>query len=399
MKICLVARQYDRVFSGPGTYCRNLISELKNTKHKVTLILPLLSEKYPVKETKGNITIRRIKCFNYKKVDYEKLPHLKSILVYIPGLKKFFKSNKLDDFDIVHILDINHSFFLKKNMFKKSKVVISINDFYALITPFNYFKFTYPCSDKPIRYIYYHLMKKIYTSFLKKADFVFTNTKFLAKTVHTHCKIPKNKIFTIYRGISYNPKLISKKNKYKSHKILFIGKNVERKGLMYLIKAMPAIIEKYPDTVLIIIGRLNKAAYRKVKMLITNFKIEKNIKIIPHLAYDKVLSLYNNINVFVLPSIIENLAQTLLEAMASKTPIVVTAVNANPEAVSSKEGILIKPKSPSQIAEAVIKLFSNPSLAKRMGNNGYSKVKNFFNKKRMVDETINIYKKIKEHNR
>lgn len=71
----------------------------------------------------------------------------------------------------------------------------------------------------------------------------------------------------------------------------------------------------------------------------------------------------------------EGFSNVLLEAMASRLPIVATRVGGNPEAVVDGEtGFLVDVKAPEQIAKAFSTLIENPNLARRMGQAGRERV-------------------------
>jgi glycosyltransferase involved in cell wall biosynthesis len=115
------------------------------------------------------------------------------------------------------------------------------------------------------------------------------------------------------------------------------------------------------------------------------------VELIDFIPSDKVPEYYQRANVFCIPSIKEALGQVQMEAMAAKTPVVGTNVGGIPETITQETGILISPRSSIQISDAIIKIFSNPALAKHMGNKGHIHVKKFFNAKDMGEKTYQVY--------
>src|SRR5205823_10806990 len=74
---------------------------------------------------------------------------------------------------------------------------------------------------------------------------------------------------------------------------------------------------------------------------------------------------------FVLSSVTEGISLTLLEAMARGLPVVATAVGGNPEVVAANEtGLLVPPRDPPALAEALSALWTRPELCARMGAAG-----------------------------
>lgn len=94
----------------------------------------------------------------------------------------------------------------------------------------------------------------------------------------------------------------------------------------------------------------------------------------------------------VLPSLSEGLSNVLLESMAAGLPVVATNVGGNPEVVEEGvTGLLVPPREPAALANAVGILRENPGLAARFGDSGRMRVENCFSLERMVQETQKLY--------
>jgi len=99
-------------------------------------------------------------------------------------------------------------------------------------------------------------------------------------------------------------------------------------------------------------------------------------------------------NLFSLPSLTEGISLSLLEAMAAGKPCVATNVGGNPEVVVDGEtGILVPPKDPQAMADAIVKILRNPELAQKMGAAGRRRVEEKFSLDRMVGEYEELYEK------
>jgi glycosyltransferase involved in cell wall biosynthesis len=73
-------------------------------------------------------------------------------------------------------------------------------------------------------------------------------------------------------------------------------------------------------------------------------------------------------DVFVLSSVIEGMANALLEALACGTPAVVTDAGGNAEVVQDgKTGFVVPRNAPQRLAEATLRLLQEPALARQMG--------------------------------
>jgi sugar transferase (PEP-CTERM/EpsH1 system associated) len=97
-------------------------------------------------------------------------------------------------------------------------------------------------------------------------------------------------------------------------------------------------------------------------------------------------------DVFVLSSITEGLAMTLLEAMAASRPIVATRVGGNPEVVEDGvTGVLVPPSDPGALAAAIADLTDDPGRSVAMGRAGRERVRQKFSLDSMVDAYAAIY--------
>jgi glycosyltransferase involved in cell wall biosynthesis len=83
---------------------------------------------------------------------------------------------------------------------------------------------------------------------------------------------------------------------------------------------------------------------------------------------------------FVLPSLTEGISLSLLEAMAQGLPVVTTSVGGTPEVVvDGQSGLLVPPADPERLAAAMLKIWSDPNLSRRMGAAGRQRVEQDFN--------------------
>lgn len=98
------------------------------------------------------------------------------------------------------------------------------------------------------------------------------------------------------------------------------------------------------------------------------------------------------LDVFVLPSWIEGLPMTVLEAMAQRKPVVATPVGGTPEVVVDGEtGVLVPPRDPAALAEAIQGLVSDRKRARSLGEAGYRRVAEEFDAETMAQRVLEIY--------
>ena len=109
--------------------------------------------------------------------------------------------------------------------------------------------------------------------------------------------------------------------------------------------------------------------------------------------------IFRQANIVCLPSYREGLPKVLLEAAACGRAIVATDVPGCREIVEDgKNGLLVPARDSSALAEAVKKLILNPGMRREMGKYGRAMVVNAFSEERVVNETLDVYKKLPSEN-
>lgn len=177
--------------------------------------------------------------------------------------------------------------------------------------------------------------------------------------------------------------------------ILFVGRLVEKKGVKYLIEAfskMPSNLQE--KTVLWVIGDGDERSSLEKQAQHVGIK---NIKFWGQVENDQLADFYAAASIFIAPSIIDSNGDTegqgviLLEAMASKTPIIASSVGGISEVIThNKTGILVQPNSPNQLSHSIRNLLNNNDLSSKLSENAYQKVLSTYNWHIIAQQLISI---------
>ena len=240
----------------------------------------------------------------------------------------------------------------------------------------------------------YMLAERLMSRFVFKMVGVSNHT---SNNLIKYENVPTKKIITIYNGIDEKrfDIFLDKERKVKSLKIYnkgpFIGLTVrltEQKGISYLLKAMPKVIEKFPGVALVIGGEgpLENELKKEAFLL----GIHKNTFFIgPRLDIPEILKI---LDLYVLPSIWEGLPIALLEAMAARCPIIATRVSGNPEIIKHREnGSLVSPQNPQELADELLTVLSNAKLRQKYSELGYKCLVENFSQSIMVKHYEKLY--------
>ena len=158
--------------------------------------------------------------------------------------------------------------------------------------------------------------------------------------------------------------------------IVSVGRLVHRKGQDELVKAMPKILEKFPDAILLFVGE------GPIKQML--FNSAKQLGVLPKVVFAGRVSHHDLPDYICLGEIfampvrsrfsgleVEGLGIVYLEASACGLPVIVGNSGGAVDAVLDKKtGLLVDGTKSDQIADAICELLANPERAKQMGAAG-----------------------------
>ena len=164
----------------------------------------------------------------------------------------------------------------------------------------------------------------------------------------------------------------------------------QTKGLDYLIEAIHILNaqNQIQDAKLLLIGDGQERTNLEKK--ISDYGLKEKIVLLGQLP--EAFKYMKAFDVFVLPSVKEGFPWVVLEAMAAKIPVITTSVGAVPEIIEDgKNGILIEPKNPEQIAEAIWYLLENERVRQELPLQGHQTVLFNFPIEKMIKETEELF--------
>ncbi len=197
-------------------------------------------------------------------------------------------------------------------------------------------------------------------------------------------KVREEKVVVVHNGVDvqeYNPRKVSSSAQDSLRKsiglsngdslILTVARLVPEKGHLYLIEAAAQVVKQRPDARFVFIG---EGPLRNI--------LEEHTRSLHLQDYVRFLGLREDVaellsitSVFVLPAIAEAMPLSVLEAMASGVPVVVTDVGGVKEVINNGvSGLIVPPANSNELAQSILKLLNDQHLSRVMGRNARERV-------------------------
>ena len=130
--------------------------------------------------------------------------------------------------------------------------------------------------------------------------------------------------------------------------------------------------------------------------VINYVKNNKNIHYLGYQPKEKTIPLIRGSKLLIQPSFAEGISSTLLEAMACKTPVIVTNVGGNVELFeNNKTGILIEPGNPDELLKKILSLLNNQIKLEQLSKSAFEKVQEY-DWSNIGKKYLNLYEKLLE---
>ena len=164
------------------------------------------------------------------------------------------------------------------------------------------------------------------------------------------------------------------------HSLIYLGRLEEYKGIRELITGFSQVAGKFPEAKLHIYGTGPLSDFCQK---------HSSSQIIYHGFTDEPLKKISEAEIFILPSYIEGLSLSLIDATMLGKAIIATNIDGNPEVVEDqRNGLLILAKDSDALARAIEKLLSNPKLVEKFSHQSRLKYLQEFDYEKTIHEKL-----------
>jgi glycosyltransferase involved in cell wall biosynthesis len=202
----------------------------------------------------------------------------------------------------------------------------------------------------------------------------------------------------IYHGVDlnkFNPFLSNEKKNLgfeNDNKIvLWVARfgNHPYKDPFTFIRAIPRVLQQYPKTKFVMIGRGLLKPY--VVNLAKKLSVNKSIRFLDHV--ENLNHFYAISDVFVFPSFNDNFGLVVAEAMACGKPVIVSNRGA-PQEIVGDAGLIFEYGCYEDLADKINMLLGNNDLSQKIGKKAYQRIKENFTWDKAARNYIHIYEKL-----
>lgn len=382
MKILQVSPYFHPYNGGQEVFVYNLSKNLIKAGHEVHVI----TSNYPStsdSEIFDGINIKRYRCVSRP--------------LRNPIAPQFLRLGKrLKDYDVIHMHN-EHSF--------PSMVIANLKEINAkplIITTHGQLKFGNYSKD---------FIEKIYNKTIgkrvfRKCDAIIALSE-SDKDYIASLGIDSEKIEIIPNAIdplfldyetmkACGEAYLLKKPQFRNKKIvLFVGPVIRRKGVEYLIRAIPYVLKSIASNEILFIITGSGDYINEAIVMAKKLNIEKFINFTGHLSIKDLKSIYAISTMFVLPSLSEGLPTSILEAMYFGLPVVSTDIPGIRDHFR-KTAKLVQPKNEEALAKAIIELLSDQDLSAKMSREAKAQIINKYTWQIIAKKYLEEYERIIE---
>jgi glycosyltransferase involved in cell wall biosynthesis len=231
--------------------------------------------------------------------------------------------------------------------------------------------------------------RHLHENTVKKSDKIIAINKIVEKTYSN--LVDEENLATIPFGVDIDKfKPGSSEKEDGLLEILYVGSLLKIKGVKYLLKALPMIKRAVPDIRLRIIGEGPEK--NNLLRLSTHLKIGGSVEFLGFIEHDELPFFFQNCDVFCFPTLGEPFGTVVIEAMACGKPVIAVNIGGSSEIIiDGKDGMLVNPGEPLEIARESIRLLTDIKKRMMLGRTARKKVEENYSYRVIAERYDELY--------
>jgi len=181
----------------------------------------------------------------------------------------------------------------------------------------------------------------------------------------------------------------------RGRRVVFSGTLVEKKGVIPLVEAWPTVRQRVPEAELHIYGKDGRHGGQSMRAHLESLLAEgvrESVVFHGHVTRAEIFEALATAGAAVFPSYAEAFAVAPLEAMTCGVPTIYSTRGSGPELLrDGVEGLLVDPGQPAMIADAIVRILTDPVLARSLGEAGRARVLEAFSMKAILPQNLRFY--------
>ena len=210
---------------------------------------------------------------------------------------------------------------------------------------------------------------------LRTADIVFCLSSEDRHYITERVGVEANRVFRIDNGVDASFMNRARVDATRDRDVLFLASWIPRKGTRFLCEALAVLASRGIEPSLTIAGcGVPEAEVRRALPL----PYRDCALVLPVVRPEELVALYERHHIFVLPSVLEGIPLSLLEAMACGACCIASRVGGIPDVITDgKHGCLVEPMSTAGLCGALERVLGDPGLAARLGRAAQLKMQEY----------------------
>jgi glycosyltransferase involved in cell wall biosynthesis len=185
-------------------------------------------------------------------------------------------------------------------------------------------------------------------------------------------------------------------------RVLAVGRLVAKKGLDVLVEAVGILVDRGLPVEAVIVGHpapLEPEVAPQLERRIAELGLAGRVRLVGAMSQSNLFDEYRRASVFCLPCRVadsgdrDGIPNVMVEAMACAVPVVGTDLSGIPElVVHGRNGLLVPPEDPAAVADALLRLYADPALARELGREAEATVLARFDGDRLAGDLATLFR-------